>query len=91
MVMKSYGAWVGANASDGLISKQHPQSPQKKINSVGPHSRTGKAALWASANEPSMAHAPMPMNLAAEEQRFSRRKVWGNRRTINTRFPYWFC
>jgi hypothetical protein len=49
--MKAYGAWGWGAMRAMDYFEQHPQIDYKKSILVG-HSRTGKAALWTSANDP---------------------------------------
>jgi hypothetical protein len=87
--MKALGAWGwGAmRAMDYFV--QHPQINSKKSVLVG-FSRSGKAALWASANDPRWA-----ITFANESgcggAALSKRKYGETVETINRRFPHWFA
>lgn len=87
--MKAYGAWGWAAMRAMDYFSQHPKIESKKSILVG-HSRTGKAALWTSANDSRWA-----ITYANESgcggAAISRRKYGETVEVINQRFPYWFA
>ena len=87
--MKAYGAWGWAAMRAMDYFTQHPQINSEKSILVG-HSRTGKAALWTSANDSRWA-----ITYANESgcggAAISSRKYGETLEAINTQFPYWFA
>jgi hypothetical protein len=87
--MKAYGAWGWAamRAMDYFV--KHPKIKSEQSILVG-HSRTGKAALWTSANDPrwSITYAN---ESGCGGAALSRRKFGETVEAINNRFPYWFA
>lgn len=87
--LKSFGAWGWAAMRAMDYFEQHPKIDSKKSILVG-HSRTGKTALWTSANDPRWA-----ITYANESgcggAALSKRKFGETVEAINTRFPHWFA
>lgn len=87
--LKAFGAWGWAAMRAMDYFEQHPRINSKKSVLVG-HSRTGKTALWTSANDPRWA-----ITYANESgcggAALSQRKFGETVEAINTRFPYWFA
>lgn len=87
--LKSFGAWGWAAMRAMDYFEQHPRIDAKKSILVG-HSRTGKTALWTSANDPRWA-----ITYANESgcggAALSKRKFGETLEAINTRFPHWFA
>ena len=87
--LKAFGAWGWAAMRAMDYFEQHPKIDSKKSILVG-HSRTGKTALWTSANDPRWA-----ITYANESgcggAALSKRKYGETVEAINRRFPYWFA
>ena len=87
--LKAFGAWGWAAMRAMDYFEQHPTIDSKKSILVG-HSRTGKTALWTSANDPRWA-----ITYANESgcggAALSKRKYGETVEAINRRFPYWFA
>ena len=87
--LKAFGAWGWAAMRAMDYFEQHPRIDAKKSILVG-HSRTGKTALWTSANDPRWA-----ITYANESgcggAALSKRKFGETVEAINNRFPHWFA
>lgn len=87
--LKAFGAWGWATMRAMDYLEQHPRIDSKKSVLVG-HSRTGKTALWTSANDLRWA-----ITYANESgcggAALSKRKFGETLEAINTRFPHWFA
>lgn len=87
--LKAFGAWGWAAMRAMDYFEQHTKIDPKKSILVG-HSRTGKTALWTSANDPrwTITYANESGSGGAA---LSRRKYGETVEAINRRFPYWFA
>ncbi len=87
--LKALGAWGWGAMRAMDYFEQHPKIDSKKSILVG-HSRTGKAALWASANDPRWA-VTYANESGCGGAALSKRKFGETVGVISRSFPHWFA